>query len=114
MEQSLRDPENRLFFLFIVVCILLYLLGWLIPLMEIDAAQYANISREMFNSKQYIQVYDLGKDYLDKPPMLFWLSALSMKIFGVSDFPTGCRLTYFPFWPYTAPTGFLYCFIIRV
>jgi 4-amino-4-deoxy-L-arabinose transferase-like glycosyltransferase len=30
-------------------------------------------------------VFDLGKDYLDKPPMLFWLSALSMKIFGVQD-----------------------------
>ncbi|MDP9040448.1 MAG: glycosyltransferase family 39 protein, partial [Bacteroidota bacterium] len=86
MKQFLRDPENRLFFSFIVVCILLYLLGWLIPLMEIDAVQYANISREMLGNKQYIQLYDLGKDYLDKPPMLFWLSAMSMKIFGVSDF----------------------------
>ena len=56
-----------------------------IPLMDIDAAQYASISREMLERNSFLQIYDLGKDYLDKPPMLFWLSALSMKIFGISD-----------------------------
>jgi 4-amino-4-deoxy-L-arabinose transferase-like glycosyltransferase len=53
--------------------------------MDVDAAQYASISREMLARNSFLQVYDLGKDYLDKPPMLFWLSALSMKIFGVYD-----------------------------
>ncbi len=66
-------------------CVLVFLCGWHIPLMEIDAVQYANISREMLHSGHFLQVYDRGKDYLDKPPMLFWLSALSMKLFGVSD-----------------------------
>jgi 4-amino-4-deoxy-L-arabinose transferase-like glycosyltransferase len=56
-----------------------------IPLMDIDAAQYASISREMLERNSFLQIYDLGKDYLDKPPMLFWLSALSMKIFGIYD-----------------------------
>jgi 4-amino-4-deoxy-L-arabinose transferase-like glycosyltransferase len=31
-------------------------------------------------------VYDLTQDYLDKPPFLFWVSALSMKIFGINGF----------------------------
>jgi 4-amino-4-deoxy-L-arabinose transferase-like glycosyltransferase len=67
-------------------CIIVYLIGMFnIPLMDIDAAQYASISREMLERKSFLQVYDLGKDYLDKPPMLFWLSALSMQIFGVYD-----------------------------
>ena len=57
----------------------------MIPLMDIDASQYASISREMLERNSFLQVFDLGKDYLDKPPMLFWLSALSMKIFGVYD-----------------------------
>jgi len=57
----------------------------LIPLMDIDAAQYASISREMLERKSYLQFYDIGADYLDKPPMLFWLSALSLKIFGIYD-----------------------------
>lgn len=56
-----------------------------IPLMDIDAAQYASISREMLERNSFLQIFDLGKDYLDKPPMLFWLSALSMKIFGIYD-----------------------------
>lgn len=77
---------NRTVFFVLVSCLLVYLLGMFrIPLMDIDAAQYASISREMLANKSYLQVYDLGKDYLDKPPMLFWLSALSMKIFGVHD-----------------------------
>src|SRR5664279_2787420 len=69
----------------IVVCILGWLAGWQIPLMEIDAVQYANISREMLLHKNFYQLYDQGKDYLDKPPMLFWLSSASMWIFGIHD-----------------------------
>lgn len=65
-------------------------LGWLagffaVPLMDIDASQYASISREMLERKSFLQVYDVGKDYLDKPPLLFWISALSMWLFGVSQ-----------------------------
>lgn len=68
------------------LCGLTYLLGmFLIPLMDVDAAQYASISREMLERKSYLQFYDLGRDYLDKPPMLFWLSGLSMEIFGIHD-----------------------------
>ena len=37
-----------------------------IPLMDIDAAQYASISREMLERNSFLQIYDLGKDYLDK------------------------------------------------
>jgi 4-amino-4-deoxy-L-arabinose transferase-like glycosyltransferase len=53
--------------------------------MDIDATQYASISREMMESGNYLQLYDLGRDYLDKPPMLFWLSSASMQVFGVHD-----------------------------
>lgn len=69
----------------IVACILVWLAGWQIPLMEIDAVQYANISREMLLSRNFFQVFDQGKDYLDKPPMLFWLSSASMWLFGIHD-----------------------------
>jgi 4-amino-4-deoxy-L-arabinose transferase-like glycosyltransferase len=68
------------------LCGIAYLLGmFCVPLMNIDAAQYASISREMLERNSFLQVFDLGKDYLDKPPMLFWLSALSMKLFGIHD-----------------------------
>ncbi len=67
-------------------CIITYLFGiFCVPLIDIDATQYASISREMLLSKNYLQLFDLGKDYLDKPPMLFWLSSTSLYLFGMHD-----------------------------
>ena len=78
--------NKNTFWLFLIAILGVHLIGvFSIPLMDIDAAQYASISREMLERNSFLQIYDLGKDYLDKPPMLFWLSALSMKIFGISD-----------------------------
>lgn len=37
-------------------------------------------------SDNWLQVYDRGVEYLDKPPLHFWLSAASMKVFGVNNF----------------------------
>jgi len=68
------------------VIIIIYLIGFGIDVMDIDAAQYASMSREMLASGHFLQVYDFGKDYLDKPPFLFWISAVSMKVFGVNNF----------------------------
>jgi len=78
--------NKNTFWLFLIALLGVQLIGaFCIPLMDIDAAQYASISREMLERNSFLQIYDLGKDYLDKPPMLFWLSALSMKIFGIYD-----------------------------
>ncbi len=54
--------------------------------MDIDASQYAEISREMLESDNWLHLYDRGAEYLDKPPFLFWISALGMKIFGMGNF----------------------------
>ena len=54
----------------------------LIDIMEVDAAQYAAISLDMQHSGHYLQVYLRGHDYLDKPPLLFWLSSLSISLLG--------------------------------
>lgn len=54
--------------------------------MDIDAAQYAEISREMARSKDFLHVYDRGYDYLDKPPFLFWITSFSIRAFGATNF----------------------------
>ena len=78
--------NKNTFWIFLSAIIGVHIIGaYSIPLMDIDAAQYASISREMLERNSFLQIYDLGKDYLDKPPMLFWLSALSMKLFGIYD-----------------------------
>lgn len=77
---------KRFFTIAFALCIITYLLGMImIPLMDIDASQYASISREMLENNSWLEVFDLRQDYLDKPPMLFWLSAISMKLLGIHD-----------------------------
>lgn len=65
---------------------IVFVLNLFPDIMEIDAAQYAEISREMYRSHSYLEVYLRHADYLDKPPLLFWLSSLSFSIFGISNF----------------------------
>lgn len=61
-----------------------YLFGLQVDVMEVDAAQYASISWEMLHTGSFLEVTHRGSDYLDKPPLLFWLSSLSFWLFGVS------------------------------
>lgn len=65
---------------------LVYFCGQFMDIMEIDAVQYAVIAWEMAEKNNYLETYQRGVDYLDKPPLLFWVSALAYKIFGVSNF----------------------------
>lgn len=90
IPEQAADPldktQKQLIVLIIFFCVCVYFVGaFKIPLMEIDAAQYANISRGMLSNHHYLEVTDRGRDYLDKPPMLFWLSALSMRVWGVNE-----------------------------
>lgn len=69
-----------------VLAFIAYLFGLNLDVLEIDSAQYASISREMAGRGNFLIVDNNLADYLDKPPLLLWLSALSFKIFGLSNF----------------------------
>lgn len=60
--------------------------GMFLDVMDIDSAQYAAISKEMYNTGSYLQVFERGHDYLDKPPLLFWFSSMMFSFFGVHHF----------------------------
>ena len=45
-----------------------------VDIMEVDAGQYASMSLEMLKSGDYLHLVDRGQDYLDKPPLIFWMS----------------------------------------
>lgn len=72
------------FWVFIVLAVL-YFSAIRVDTMDVDASQYAEMSREMMKSGDYLHVYDRGHDYLDKPPFLFWVSSASMKVFGPNN-----------------------------
>lgn len=61
-----------------------YLVGLFVPLMDNDAAHHAIMAMRMHLTGDYISLYDYSHDYLDKPHLLFWLSALSYKLLGVN------------------------------
>jgi 4-amino-4-deoxy-L-arabinose transferase-like glycosyltransferase len=85
------------FWVFLLIgCIYFIAIG--VDTMDIDAAQYASMSREMTLSHNWLQIFDHGLDYLDKPPFLFWVSALSMKLFGVNNFAYKLPSILFALW----------------
>jgi 4-amino-4-deoxy-L-arabinose transferase-like glycosyltransferase len=63
--------------------VLVAIAGSVLDVMEVDAAQYAAMSRDMLHSADPTHLHFRGEDYLDKPPLLFWLSALSFQMFGI-------------------------------
>ena len=55
-------------------------------LLDNNEGIYAQIAREMLESGNYVTPFYNGMPYLEKPPLLFWLTALSYQLFGVSEF----------------------------
>lgn len=54
--------------------------------MEPDGALYASMSKNIILFKDWFNLYGRGADWLDKPHLTFWISAISFKIFGISSF----------------------------
>jgi 4-amino-4-deoxy-L-arabinose transferase-like glycosyltransferase len=55
-------------------------------LWEPDEARYAEIAREMLVLRDFIVPHLNYVPYIEKPPLLYWLSALAMRAFGVNEF----------------------------
>jgi 4-amino-4-deoxy-L-arabinose transferase-like glycosyltransferase len=65
--------------------VIIYVRGLCIDVMDVDASQYASISMEMLQHGHWLQLQHHSADYLDKPPLLFWTSALSFAVFGLHN-----------------------------
>ncbi|WP_310557127.1 glycosyltransferase family 39 protein [Flavobacterium sp.] len=80
-NQFTKFEKGILLLIFLIYCNNLFL-----DIMKIDAAQYASISAQMSVTNSYLEVKDFEYNYLDKPPLLFWLSSLSCTVFGINNF----------------------------
>lgn len=78
--------SSKLLNLFTVVFFLVYIPGLLVDVMDVDAAQYASMSQEMLGSDNWLELHNRHNHYLDKPPLLFWMSSFSMMLLGISNF----------------------------
>ncbi len=57
-----------------------------VHLFDWDEINFAEISREMLLTKDYLRVYINFEPFWEKPPLFFWLQASAMSIFGVGEF----------------------------
>ncbi|NWG01497.1 MAG: glycosyltransferase family 39 protein [Syntrophaceae bacterium] len=78
--------KSKIFFLFIIPLFLYIFLLPVMPLMEPDEARYSDIPSLMNRTGDYISPHLLHVVYLEKPPLSYWATALSFKIFGENEF----------------------------
>lgn len=69
----------------VILALLTYVFGLFIDVTR-DASKYATISREIYETGEFINLKIHGEPYDQKPPLLFWLSAVSFSVFGLSNF----------------------------
>ena len=77
--------NKKIIFFFLPFVIYLSLLP-VMPLMEPDEGRYSAIPREMNLSGDYVTPHLKGTVYLEKPPLCYWATALSFRLFGESEF----------------------------
>lgn len=82
MNERLR---YSLFFTLLGMVFYLPFLGG-VHLFDWDEINFAEISREMLLLGDYLRVYVNFEPFWEKPPLFFWLQALSMGVFGVGEY----------------------------
>ncbi|MEJ1241845.1 glycosyltransferase family 39 protein [Chryseolinea sp. T2] len=69
-----------------VLCLLMLSTGNMWGVTETSEARYAEVSREMYRSGDWIHPTLLNVHHYHKPPLTYWLTALAYSIFGITPF----------------------------
>lgn len=86
--------ERKIIFWLLLIFASLYILGNIGTgsLTTWDEALYANISKNMISTGNWLIMHDRpDKPWFDKPPLYMWCTAIFYKTFGINEFST--RLT---------------------
>jgi 4-amino-4-deoxy-L-arabinose transferase-like glycosyltransferase len=81
-----RTPLQDLATLFIVFGVLFFQFLGHLPLIDPDEGRYVEIPREMLERGDFITPTLNYVKYFEKPPLHYWLNALSLSIFGENEF----------------------------
>ncbi len=85
IKAGIHLSASRYFIIAAVLAILVYVSAIPVTLMEPDAATYADIPMEMIHRHDFHDIFLKGKDWLDKPHLQFWITAVSYKILGINN-----------------------------
>lgn len=85
---SKLTSNNRMNYLFIIIIGAFFFIPFLgaVHLFDWDEVNFAEASREMIASDNFMRVTIDYQPFWEKPPLFFWLQVLSMKAFGVNEF----------------------------
>lgn len=78
--------NNYALILFLLSCFFFPFAIGSVHLFDWDEVNFAEIAREMIVNENYLNVQINYQPFWEKPPLFFWLQALSMKIFGINEF----------------------------
>jgi len=84
---SYITKSNRNAVLFFVILSSFYFIGNNhVHLFDWDEINFAESSREMLVSSNFLKVQIDYSPFWEKPPFFFWLQVVSMKVFGINEF----------------------------
>lgn len=73
-------------FIFLAALLLFFPFLGAVHLFDWDEINFAECAREMLVMNDYTRVNINFQPFWEKPPLFFWLQAVSMKIFGINEF----------------------------
>lgn len=85
LKLKVANVQERVFLFLLTLVVFFYGLG-AYGLFDNNEGLYAEIAREMLERGNYIIPTLNGAPYIEKPPLLYWLLALSFKVFGVGEY----------------------------
>ncbi len=53
---------------------------------DYDEGHYSQVAKQMVERSDWVTPYDNGVRFLEKPPLMYWVTAASFRIFGVTEF----------------------------
>ena len=86
MTNNTSPLPDRWFYALAATGVLLNATGLFPPILEPDGALYASIAKTMAQSGDFVNLYAVGSDWLDKPHFPFWVAAVSFRLFGINTF----------------------------
>ena len=89
MDSRFLKFTNKLWVVFLLLVLIVNrgIINYLLPLMDKTEARYAEIARIMVETNNWILLQiDYNIPFWAKPPLSTWLTALSIKLFGLHEF----------------------------
>ena len=81
----MRNSNAYLFFFLLGSLFFMPFLGG-VHLFDWDEVNFAEISREMIVTNDFLSIQVNYQPFFEKPPLFFWIQVISMKLFGINEF----------------------------